>query len=392
MNHSETSAVTPTHSPEDTSEDFTRASVTGTSVTDTGADLTFALLASHALFRAAVWVYKVSLVLIFVVGVVGNTMILVLQRHLGGGRDSGLSVFVTSLAVSDCVSLLIMGGLYMYPYSYQVDIANFHDVLCRMIYYFMYVTALTSSWILVAMTMQRAASILWPHRVNAAWTARKARSTVLVIVVTSLVLNSHILYGRGLQSLPSGQQLCLFVSEEYGQFFDRVWPSVDIVLNSFVPFVLIISSNVVLVRRVRQSMRDARGTLVAGSKDQLKARETQASGMTLTLVCVSLAFLLLTSPICIFSVVKGTGGHASFHDVSEAVDDYFAEAIANVLLLANNAINFYIYALTGRRYRAAMAQLCGCHAPKKATSVTTLTTVTRPSECSVAQSRQTGEQ
>ena len=383
MNNSETSAVTLTHSPEDTSEDFTRTSVTGTSLTDTEADLNLVLLASHPLFQAGVWVYKVTIVVIFVGGVFGNAMILILQRRIGG-KNSGMSVFVSALALSDSAMLFVL-GISWYAISYGTSITNFHDVLCKVMFWLTYVIGLTSPWILVAMTLQRAASILWPHRVNAAWTARKARTTVLVIVVSSVLVNSHMLYGRRLQSLPSGQQLCLFVTEEYGEFFNHVWPSVDIALSSFVPFVLIITSNVVLVRRVRQSAREARQTLTAGSTDQLKVREDQASGMTLTLVCVSLTFLLLTSPLCVFFLLQRTGGDVIIYDVDEAADNFFAEAIGNALWLANSAVNFYIYALTGSRYRAAMASVCGCHAAKKVTNVTRSTAVTRSLDCSAAQ-------
>ena len=177
----------------------------------------------------------------------------------------------------------------------------------------------------------------------------------------------------------------MFVSEDYRQFTDDVWPWVDIVVSSLVPFVLIIASNVVLVKRVRQSMREARQTLATGSTNQLKARENQASSMTLTLVCVSLAFVLLTSPICVYAIMRPTGRSDGIPDVNQAAQNHLTEAIANVLWLANIAINFYIYALTGSRYRAAMARVCGCHEPKKVTSVTRSTSVTQSSDFSAAQ-------
>ena len=352
-------------------------SVTVTSPTDTAA-----FLSSQPLFRAAVWINKVVLVVILVLGFFGNTMTLVLQRRMGRGGGSGMSVFISSLAVSDSAMLLVL-GMSMYFYNFEIFVMDYHDVLCKVIYWLMYVFASTSSWILVAMTVQRAASILWPHRINREWTARKAKITVLVIVVMFMIVNSHILYGRRLQSLSSGQTVCLFVSEEYEHFFDHVWPVVDIVLSSLVPFVLLISANVVLVKRVRQAMKEAKQTLAAGSTDQVKVRQQKTSRMTLTLVCVSVAFLVLTSPICVLSIVRRTWNPAIASDVNDAADSYFSEAAANTLWLANNAINFYIYVMTGSRYRAAMASVCGCDvANRQVTSVTRSTVVTRPSDLS----------
>ena len=387
MNTSVMTVATGTLFSEDAGgEDLMTTSATVPSLTDTEADFNLALLASHPLFQAAVWVYKVTIVVIFLAGVFGNTMILILQRRIvGSGRDSGMSVFVSSLAVSDS-AMLFVSGVTWCLYSYGIAPTDFHDVFCKMIYWLLYVIGLTSPWILVAMTLQRAASIQWPHRVNAAWTARKARATVAVIVLWAALLNSHCLYGRGLRSLPGGQQICLFASDDYRDFFNDVWPSVDIVLSSFVPSALLVTANAVLVRRVRQATREARETLAAGSGEQLKARQNQASGMTLTLVCVSLAFLLLTSPLCVFFVVRRTGGRAVIRDVNEAAKNFLAEAAGNVLWLANNAINFYIYALTGSRYRAALARMCGClQAAEKGSGARRSSALTRSSDLSAAE-------
>ena len=381
MNKSDTSAVTFARLPEDISENVTGPTATVTSWLVTQADLSLVLLASHPLFRAAVWVYKVPLVAVVVFGAFGNTMTLIIERRIGRGSDSGMSVFISSLAVSDSAMLLFL-GTSMYFYSFDIAIMAFHDVLCKLFYWLLYVLSPTSAWILVAMTLQRAASILWPHRVSSAWTARKARITVLVIVVTLMILNSHILYGRRLQSLPSGQAVCVFVSEDYRQFSNHVWPWVDTSVTSLAPFVLLISANVVLVMRVRQAMEEARQTLAAGSTDQLKVRQQKTSRMTLTLVCVSVAFLVLTSPICLFFVLQRTASHAIVADVNEAAFNFFFEAIGTILWLANSAINFYIYVLTGTRYRAAMASVCGCDATKMDISVTKSTAVTQSSHSS----------
>ena len=102
-----------------------------------------------------------------------------------------MSVFISSLAVSDSAMLLVL-GMSMYFYNFEIFVMDYHDVLCKVIYWLIYVIASTSSWILVAMTLQRAASIVWPHRINREWTARKAKVTVLVIVVMFMIVNCHI--------------------------------------------------------------------------------------------------------------------------------------------------------------------------------------------------------
>ena len=57
-----------------------------------------------------------------------------------------------------------MGNDAMHFCTFEIFVMDVHDVLCKVIYCLMYVITSTSSWILVAMTLQRAASIVWPHR------------------------------------------------------------------------------------------------------------------------------------------------------------------------------------------------------------------------------------
>ena len=138
-------------------------------------------------------------------------------------------------------------------------------------------------------------------------------------------------------------------------------------------------------------MKEARQALAAGSTDQVKVRQQKTSRMTLTLVCVSVAFLVLTSPVCVLYLVRRAFTPAIFMDINETAKSYLAEYIGNTLWLANNAINFYIYVMTGSRYRAAMASVCGCDvANRQVTSVTRSTVVTRPSDLSTPHRQRKG--
>ncbi|KAK7099441.1 growth hormone secretagogue receptor type 1-like [Littorina saxatilis] len=327
----------------------------------------FLLLESEPMFIAASLLYKVGLVVVFVAGIVGNVMTLVIQHHIAGDSDTGLSVFISSLAVADSAMLAYSCASWYLLALNLLDPHDQRDSVCKIAYFLVYSLGLMPTWILVAMTLQRAASILFPHRVKAAWTARKAKVTVCVIVLASLALNSHMLYGRKLQTLPGGEQQCGYVSEEYRHVFEDVWPSVDSVLGIFLPFALLIGANVVLVNRVRRSVEEAKQSLATGSsRQQLQTREQKASNMTVTLICVSLAFLLLTLPLALYYVAKRKAGISiqpgATEYVREMADNAFAEAVCNILYLSNNAINFYIYILTGSRYREALKGMLGCRA------------------------------
>ena len=78
------------------------------------------------------------------------------------------------------------------------------------------------------------------------------------------LLNAHILYGHSLDPADRDQTaFCFFsfVSEKYGQFFNSVWVWEDIVVGVFAPFACLLVTNTVLVRKVGQSLREARDSL-----------------------------------------------------------------------------------------------------------------------------------
>ncbi|KAL8595996.1 hypothetical protein ACOMHN_018308 [Nucella lapillus] len=335
---------------------------THTSVDDSfkGMESVFALLAGHPLFQASSLLYTFSLPVIIIAGLVGNSLILILQRKLDKGErgSSSLSVLISSLSVSDSVMLVVSGGSWFLAYAFQIVSPDLHDVTCKLVFWLTYVAGLTSSWLLVAMTFQRATCIVWPHRAGAVWTLKAGRWTVAIIVVVAMLLNAHILYGRSLQLTPNGERLCLYTTEEYRQFNTDVWPLVDFILSSCLPFLFILVSNAVLVKRVRQSLKEAREKLMTSQSDQLQARQEKTSSMTLSLVSVSVAFIVLTLPLCLFFVLQRTGGYFTIQDVDEAARNVLLEAVGNVLWLTNNAVNFYIYLGTGSRYRAALQDLC----------------------------------
>ena len=108
----------------------------------------------------------------------------------------------------------------------------------------------------------------------------------------------------------------------------------------------------------RRIVTQAKDSLAQANSDQLRQREHRASTMTATIIGISVAFIVLTSPLGVFYVMQRTGGNVVINDVDEAAAGYLGEAVGNVMWMANNAVNFYLYLLTGSRYRVALADTC----------------------------------
>ena len=127
-------------------------------------------------------------------------------------------------------------------------------------------------------------------------------------------------------------------------------------------FLFLVVSNTLLVRRLTASVRNASLKLSAGSQsDQAENRQKKVSSVTLTLVLVSTVFILLCLPlsVCIILyqfIIKSTQNDGVESKALIKSIYYFF----SVLWFSNSAVNFYLYCLTGSKFRAECLRILTC--------------------------------
>jgi len=84
----------------------------------------------------------------------------------GRRRKTSTARFLSALAVADIIVLMIPAMEYWALYVIHVDVRATVPALCKVLSYLAYLTPSTSAWILVTVTLERALSVWFPHRVN----------------------------------------------------------------------------------------------------------------------------------------------------------------------------------------------------------------------------------
>ena len=329
-------------------------------------------LESLPTYRASVQVKQIYLPLVIAAGTFGNGVVVVIQSRLPPKQKSSMSVYFTALAISDTTTLW-MGWFYLLE-TFGVTLSvEYHmqrhysdvimDALCRIRVWISYAFNQMSAWILVAMTTHRAVSIVWPHGTGKLLKRCNAVMVVVSIVSFCALTNVHLLYGHSLQPTEDSQRAdCFlnFVSDEYRMFFRLDWVWIDMAAAVFLPFACLLVTNTVLVRKVGQSLREARDSLAEGRSDPFASRDKKLSSMTITLIATSVAFLVLTSPIAVYMIWDGTLPYDALRDVRFFAASELALSVSLMVWYTNLGINFYLYCLTGARYRAEFLKLFGC--------------------------------
>ncbi|KAL8617843.1 hypothetical protein ACOMHN_040191 [Nucella lapillus] len=307
--------------------------------------------------NAALWLAAPPVLL--VLGCFGNVMTIVVMRGMRASESTAcLSVYFTALAVSDLCLLTSSLLWYWPPQVFDMPLWYFNDVSCTVLFFVFYVASLTSAWFLVAMTCQRMTSVVVPHRVGLLCTVRRGKFVTAGVVVTSCVANVNIFFNYHVEYVDNDYGVCVSTDESVANIFRLI----DLSTASVIPFLVLLVSNSVLVSRAMQSARLSR-QIATKNDHRSKRRSAQFSSMTTTLTLTSVAFLLLTLPTCVFDVYLELIGYHSLEIVDETLDAKLTlvNSVFILMWIGNSAVNFYIYILSGSKFRQeTKRQLCLC--------------------------------
>ncbi|XP_076450189.1 putative G-protein coupled receptor 139 [Babylonia areolata] len=306
--------------------------------------------------RLYIWYYGTPVILLF--GNFGNVMTILIMRRMASG-ESVVNIYFTGLAIVDLVILDLFLLTDWIGITYVFWFKNTSNAVCKLLNWISTGSTTISAWFLVSLTVHRAISVVWPHRVNLLCTRRKVVILLAGTATFFAVVYSHYLYGYELIYYERyGLYSCQMISGSYRSFIG-LFSYIDLVLYSLLPFTCLIIANSVLVWKLRATVRETRHKFAQGS-DQTEAREKTTKSVTLTVILVSAAFIVLTLPASIYHVMSYLAVSARSKWVEDQSYIYVIQALTYMMLFSNNAVNFYLYCLTGKRFREEFIKIISC--------------------------------
>ncbi|XP_076435157.1 cysteinyl leukotriene receptor 1-like [Babylonia areolata] len=302
--------------------------------------------------RTVMWYVVPPALLAF--GTFGNVMTVLVMRGMRSSHSTAcLSLYFTALAVSDQVQLTISVLFHWVDKTFSWPPSFFrYDLLCSLPKFAWNASSISSAWLLVAMTYQRVISVMVPHRVGVLCTVGRGKIVVAVIIVIACALNIQFLFTYGYW--PEYGQ-CQYL-EKYLHILEAYeWQ--DLVSFSMAPFLSLAVGNSILVWQViksKQLSKKMRGSV----GQQTTSGTDKVHSMTVTLILTSAAFLVLTLPICTYGVcVQMNYIVVSDNDFGAIIK--LLRVVTVMLWITSCASNFYLYLLSGRKFREETKQyLC----------------------------------
>ena len=322
-------------------------------------------LESLVLYRIASALWSICSPIIILLGTFGNVMTLVIMRRMTSS-ESSLNVYFTSLAVVDLIVLFTASLPEWLNVKIGFRLQDTGTVSCKLFTWSSTGAGTMGSWFLVCLTLHRASAVVWPHRVNFLCTRRRVTGLIVGVAAFIATLYSHYIVGFDIVNVSNASTTtttmkCLMASPGYVHFVRDVFVYVEVAVYSLLPFACLVLGNGVLVWKLSVSLSEARKNLTAGRAERVSARRGRAAkSVTLTVIVVSLTFVVLTLPVSFDYILSYIAREFLEVTGNEYAKVQLFYTVSVLLADCNSAVNFYLYCLTGRRFREEFLRVFGC--------------------------------
>lgn len=305
--------------------------------------------------RQNLYIY-VSPVLIFG-GTAGNLMsFAVMQTKSFAGTS--YAFLLSCLAFADTGLLLI--GLMRYWVEYlsdhQLNFRLISNFCCQCHVFFTTTLSFLAPGLILSLTI----GVYFPLSAKTLFNRKKIIMAIIIYAGTIVTLNLHLFFTLSLITTDNNGTQIHFCSSkpEYHHFHLAAWVCIDALLSTFIPFVGILLGNIMIIVKLTRP-RKLTGT----------GTSKKAASITVTLVLVSLCFLILCGPSGALYVVNiyGTSSHIQPKEI--AIKDLIW-CISVLLFYANSSVNFVLYCISGSKFRKALTEIIPCQKSRQTAYIT----------------------
>ena len=292
---------------------------------------------------------------ITVVGIVGNSLTFVVFWK--GNFKSSTSFLFMNLSLIDSALLLISFPLFtvkdFVKYTGWLQglsrISPYVTVCC---YPLAQTAKMSTAWITILVAVNRYIFVCLPLRASQWCTLSKVKIQLAIVLVFAVVCNIPRFFQLRVKHNNGTSSVDYTTIKEWGQFYmvyDATW--YFILLTGVPLFVLTL-----LTVRLMKAMEVHRRMKLAMNS----GRQQQDSNVTFALVIVVIVFIICHVPKLALRIVIYLVPYKELK-----LDDvwHFMRDIANMFIILNSAINFFIYILANKRFRDVLTEIvCRRHA------------------------------
>ncbi|OWF43784.1 growth hormone secretagogue receptor type 1-like [Mizuhopecten yessoensis] len=300
------------------------------------------------------YLWKVLSPLLFIVGIFGNTLSVIVLRRMRFWKKPSL-FFLVPLAFTDTTVLCVGLSRYWVREMFDFDLRLISQAGCKINFFVLYISMQFSSWILVCFTFERFLKTNFPFRYIRIMTVKKEKLALVIIFVILVFVDGHFFFTNGLTDR-DGSLDCSSLTNATFYFDEYVFVYIDLAFLSIVPAVLMIIMNICIIRVLRRSIQFLR---TSSSGSSAANRQRYSIKVTKMVLLTSSYFIFATLPICLYYIVDS---YTHTDDVVINAQKDLAWSVVYIFQYSNYAMNFFLYTAANDKFRLHVLGIIKCQA------------------------------
>lgn len=302
-------------------------------------------LDSLLLYKTAKVIREIALYFIYPSGLVTNTIsfFVMNMRH---NRKLTTCLYLCIIAVGDNMMLLraaIPSLLETMSLTNEVT-----SLTCKAYIFSIHILGGFCAYSVVFMTLERFCAVIYPHKTNVICTRRRVHFLTFFNAVVNIIFFSPLLVSAGL--VDNNCKTCARYKEN--NWHMTLYSVFGMIFYPIIPVLALFGMNFAIVLTLCRRRKLTAAVQTSTTRTSSKERQ-----ITLMLLLVSVTFVVLLLPFQVKdSIFMGISKTAT---PSEAAMDSFSFSLTYHLMLLNHAINFYLYLISGAKFRADLMRLFG---------------------------------
>ncbi len=285
-------------------------------------------------------------------------------------------IYMASISVNDNGMMIL--ALYGH-FTNDLRLHIMENFECKLIAYLALLCLQNTTYQVLAMTTDKFIAIKWPHKAATYSTPRRAKIALLCVHIFVLAYNiPHFVLSD------TEAKICRVYLKP--GLFSSIHSWLSFVVNFIVPFSLLFFMNLVIIQQVKRSHQKFgnKSNSTEGPSDnnpaqqRVRAQKNVENQLTKMLVLVTSFFLVLLIPTYVRFIYTTLVVPDTPEKQAESVMIYHLSA---KLYFTNSGVNFFLYCISGQKFRSDLKELLGCcegkgeQKGKSAVSCTTLSSI-----------------
>ncbi len=286
---------------------------------------------------------------VWVFGVIGNALAITIFSRKSM-RSSLTGYLFLWLAIFDMLS--ISNGIFDFINLFEINSFPFNNVTCKIIPFLRNSFTSVAAYVLVGITIERLIGISMPHKAKQFCTIHNGKIYISVLIPVCFAIHLPVVVSFGVTTDENETFCDHLYNISLKHFMLFIFPWIRALSYQIMPFCIMFVCNIVIISK-----------LIRSAKDRTQSFSTSSDGPNITsltamLIGVSGAFLICTAPTFVTSILDIVD---QFTLIADNYGFYLEILllISDILLVVNHSINFYIYVLTGSRFRKELVVVCG---------------------------------